>query len=77
MTAETPAKRGLIGGWDFGDTVRVVMLGLMVWLVIEAPVTTVLPQPYATIARIAYYASLATVVFPPQFWARFGRACWR
>ena len=71
--AETSAKRGLLAGWDFGDTVRVVIAAVMVWQTIEAPATTTLPAPYSTISLVAYYCSLPLVLLTPQFWARFGR----
>jgi len=62
-----------LAGWDLGDTIRVVMVAGMVYLTIEAPATTTLPQPYAGVALAAYYWALATALFAPQFWARFGR----
>jgi hypothetical protein len=70
---ETAGKRHLFTGWDTGDTIRVVMVAGMVYLTVEAPATTTLPQPYAGIALAAYYWALATALFAPQFWARFGR----
>lgn len=73
MSTEAAGKRGVLAGWDLGDTIRVVMVAGMVWLTIEAPATTTLPQPYAGIALAAYYGALATALFAPQFWARFGR----
>ncbi|MDQ7248214.1 STM3941 family protein [Dongia sedimenti] len=60
-------------GWDFGDTVRVAMVAGMVWLTIEAPATTTLPEPWATLSLTGYYGALASALFAPQFWARFGR----
>jgi hypothetical protein len=72
-TTETAGKSGFLAGWDLGDTIRVVMVAGMVYLTIEAPATTTLPQPYAGIALAAYYWALATALFAPQFWARFGR----
>jgi hypothetical protein len=72
-TMDTAGKTGLLAGWDLGDTIRVVMVVGMVYLTIEAPATTTLPQPYAGIALAAYYWALATALFAPQFWARFGR----
>jgi hypothetical protein len=72
-TTDTAGKRHLLAGWDLGDTIRVVMVAGMVYLTIEAPATTTLPQPYAGIALAAYYWALATALFAPQFWARFGR----
>jgi hypothetical protein len=75
VTAETKTagKSGFLAGWDTGDTIRVVMVAGMVYLTIEAPATTTLPQPYAGVALAAYYWALATALFAPQFWARFGR----
>jgi hypothetical protein len=73
-TTDTAGKSGFLAGWDLGDTIRVVMVTGMVYLTIEAPATTTLPQPYAGIAQVAYYWALATALFVPQFWARFGRA---
>ena len=70
---EAAVKRGLLAGWDLGDTIRVVMVAGMVWLTLDAPATTTLPQPYAGIALGAYYAAIASALFAPQFWARFGR----
>ena len=72
-TTNTTGKRGAFAGWDSGDTVRVVMVAGMVWLTVEAPATATLPEPWAGIALAAYYAALATALFTPQFWARFGR----
>jgi hypothetical protein len=72
-TTETAGKSGFLAGWDLGDTIRVVMVAGMVYLTIEAPATTTLPQPYAGIALAAYYWALATALFAPQFWARFGQ----
>ena len=72
-TTDTAGKSGLFAGWDTGDTIRVVMVAGMAWLTIQAPATTTLPQPYAGIALVAYYWALATALFAPQFWARFGR----
>ena len=72
-TTNAPGKGGALAGWDIGDTVRVVMVAGMVWLTIEAPATTTLAQPYAAISLIAYYGALASALFAPQFWARFGR----
>jgi len=63
----------ILSGWDIGDTIRVVMVAGMVWLTIEAPATTTLAEPWATIALAAYYAALASALFTPQFWARFGK----
>ena len=68
----TPGKGGAFAAWDIGDTVRVVMVAGMVWLTIEAPATTTLAEPYATLSLAAYYAALASALFTPQFWARFG-----
>jgi hypothetical protein len=70
---KTPGKGGALAGWDMGDTIRVVMVAGMVWLTIVAPETTTLPQPWSTVSLIAYYAALASALFTPQFWARFGR----
>lgn len=67
------SKGGVLAGWDLGDTIRVVMVAGMVWLTVEAPVTTTFGQPASRIALVAYYAALATALFSPQFWARFGR----
>jgi hypothetical protein len=72
-TTDTTGKRGAFAGWDLGDTIRVVMVAGMVWLTIEAPATTTLGQPASGIALAAYYCALATALFTPQFWARFGR----
>jgi len=72
-TAEPPAKHGLLAGWDFGDTLRLVMAAEMVWLTIVAPATTTLPSPYAELSLAAYYFSLALVLVPPHFLARFGK----
>jgi hypothetical protein len=72
-TTEAAGKSGFLAGWDLGDTIRVVMVAGMVYLTIQAPATTTLPQPYAGIALVAYYWALATALFAPQFWARFGR----
>jgi hypothetical protein len=72
-TTEKAGKGGAFAGWDIGDTVRVVMVAGMVWLTVEAPVTTTFGQPISGIALVAYYAALATALFAPQFWARFGR----
>jgi hypothetical protein len=69
----TPGKGGAFAGWDIGDTVRVAMVAGMVWLTVEAPVTTTFGQPISGIALAAYYCALATALFTPQFWARFGR----
>src|SRR5262245_17012002 len=49
------------------------MVAGMVWLTIEAPVTHTLSAPYSTLSLAAYYGALATALFTPQFWARFGR----
>jgi hypothetical protein len=67
-------KRGALAGWDIGDTIRVVMVAGMVWLTVEAPETTTFGQPVSGIILAAYYGALATALFTPQFWARFGRA---
>jgi hypothetical protein len=69
-----PVRARYLAGWDTGDTIRVVMVAGMVYLTIEAPATTTLPPPYAGVALVAYYWALATALFAPQFWARFGRA---
>ena len=73
VTAGTPGKRGAFAGWDHSDTVRVVMVAGMVWLTLEAPATTTFGQPISGIALAAYYAALASALFSPQFWTRFGR----
>lgn len=72
-TTNTAVKRGALAGWDIGDTIRVAMVAGMVWLTVEAPVTTTLGQPWAALSLGAYYAALATALFAPQFWTRFGR----
>jgi hypothetical protein len=69
-----PAPARLFAGWDMGDSVRVAMVAGMVWLTIEAPSTTTLAPPTSTIALAAYYTAIASALFAPQFWARFGRA---
>jgi hypothetical protein len=74
MTTDTTVKRGPLARWDLGDAVRVVMVAGMVWLTLEAPATTTFGQPVSGIALAAYYGALATALFTPQFWARFGRA---
>jgi len=71
--AKTDGKGGILSGWDTGDTVRVVMVAGMVWLTIDAPETTTLAWPYSVLALTAYYAALASALFAPQFWARFGK----
>lgn len=72
-STDTAAKARLFANWDFGDTVRVAMVAGMVWLTIEAPATTTLAPPYSHIMLAAYYAAIASALFTPQFWARFGR----
>ncbi len=67
------AKSGILSGWDIGDTVRVVMVAGMVWLTIEAPETKGFAEPYATLSLVGYYAALASALFTPQFWSRFGK----
>jgi hypothetical protein len=72
-TTDTSGKRGALAGWDLGDGIRLVMVAGMVWLTLEAPATTTLGQPISGIALAAYYCALASALFTPQFWARFGR----
>ena len=72
--ANTAGKSGILAGWDLGDVVRVVMVAGMVWLTIEAPETTTLPEPWSMLSLAAFYGALALALFAPQFWARFGRA---
>jgi hypothetical protein len=73
MSASASGKARNFAGWDLGNTIRVVMVAGMVWLTVEAPATTTLAAPYATVSLAAYYCAIASALFTPQFWARFGR----